>query len=426
LAHRLVFRQACNVVCRSHSATKPTMPAAKALKRTTSEATTNDAKRKKVMLEPAVEAQCGLVKAALATAPALPAEVVQMMNIMLPLTLGECKDKRHPYQSRVIDAIAEVLQGVETGLKVDLDSAQSNVQSAETMKEKRGEEVAQASDDVVAKDAAMQEKKLGLADEAAGFRDMRNALHQAEAKQTEVESELKLSGERLEEVRTALGVWLAPLKGNGAEPLSEGESAALRTKLLAYLDSKDVEIDESLTTALPAALEKTPDARGPFDAMAIQELDTVLGARLAKIEQEVQDAEPTRVEQANAVRAALAARDESAGKLRESAAAFSLAKANHQEGEASLANTWKARSEVAAEVRNVARVLDRASGRLGKFQEGALHAFNELCERRQVQGGQTAPTEDSMPEGEKVQEPVEALQVQASILVEASVDAGEN
>lgn len=352
------------------------MPVSKGLKRVAVEAESAPGAKnaKSSRLDRDVEANCNIVKAALTD---LPVEVAKMLDAVIPLSLGECEDQRHVFQTRVVDAVAGLLHGVEARLKGDVDLTEKEAADAAATKGQRDEAVTEAVENFAAKELAKEGKKRELADDALAFRDLRGALRQAQATQREAEQRLVAASTKLAEAETAVRELLEPLKGTS---LPEVESCTKRVKLLEFLGA-EVGLDESLMTALPAALEKTPESRGPFDLLAMQELESVMSARVVAIGQEVHALGPAKAETGAAVGIAQAAYDQATGKLQAGAAAFRSAHQEQEDSGASLTDVRKTSKDAGTELRRVTRLVERANGKHTKLQEGALRAFRELRDR---------------------------------------------
>merc|ERR1711957_229562 len=131
--------------------------------------------------------------------------------------------------------------------------------------------------------------------------------------------------------------------------------------------------------------ERTPEARGPFDILAVRELESAMAARIETIEAEVQSLAPTESEIAAACRSAQATRDGAAAELREAADVFCASQKEQQGSEVFLAEARKTVREAGNALRKVEGSLERANTKLSKLQEGALHAFGELRDRTRLE-----------------------------------------
>lgn len=157
------------------------------------------------------------------------------------------------------------------------------------------------------------------------------------------------------------------------------EAGQKGTELMSLL--KKFKFEESLMTALPAALEKAPDARGQFDLMTMNELDNELTKLVAGQKEVLAAAAPSQEKCEALVR-------EQHDRLAAVRAEQRLAARDFDVASEELASC----ETVAVEVQKALRDLSQLSKRLGTslnnaevevelFEQGARETFKELCQR---------------------------------------------
>merc|ERR1719478_1771126 len=78
-------------------------------------------------------------------------ELEKMIEVVLPLSLGEFSDQRHRFQEQVVDSIAGILGEVEAALKKEVTDKRSERDAAAADKPQRDNEAAEAASKLEAK-----------------------------------------------------------------------------------------------------------------------------------------------------------------------------------------------------------------------------------------------------------------------------------
>lgn len=344
---------------------------------------------KKAKVDP-VKQKCNAVAAALEGAPDLPADVLEMLGDMLPGSLGVAIDERHDYQSNVVTMIANALDGIEAGVRKTIATGEEEAAGAEPEKAKRAAVVTEADAARDAKRAEVQQKKEALADDALAFRKEKSALQEAEDAQQLGDVELDAATGKREKLLATLHDAFLPLK-EGAE------GAVEPTKFLERL-RKQIELDQSLVTATASALSKAPGVRGPFDTMAIAELEERISKTIGEFDVLLTTGEPAKKTRAAEVAKAQMAFGAARNHQRLSANAFSEMQAAEKACEDALKAAKKSVQEFNAETRKAATALNSAKTRLEKFLSGPLATFTEL--RGRVAPPPYEPEQEAVAEAE--------------------------
>mmetsp|Transcript_96418 Transcript_96418/g.249339 ORF Transcript_96418/g.249339 Transcript_96418/m.249339 type:complete len:380 (+) Transcript_96418:92-1231(+) len=367
------------------------------MKRTNETARKAPAKKAKKQVTPE-EASLAVISAALSQAEGLTAEAAAMLIGTLPNSLGIPRDQRHRYAQGFVDAICGELASVEAGLGKAVADAQVVSRETEALKATCEAAVAEAKAGVDAQQAVLQQRKVSLAEDALTFRAARQALVEADAAQAthslEVGKAVTTKAD-LEQLLQALET--VHEKPEVVDMLVKGLCSHLQP-------------DDSMTTAMPSALSKAPDARGPFDVMVFDELHATGATRLQALGETVQAAEPQKAALAEATRTASAALD--AAKERQMAAvrAFRDEEAKLTTAQECLAATRATHKDTANRTRRAVQERDGAEVELELFRQDTLSAFKFLAERTTP-----APEAESEPEAaaapeisEKIQEAAQA------------------
>jgi hypothetical protein len=295
----------------------------------------------------------------------------------LPLSLGEFADKRHKFQEQMVDAIGDVLKEMETSLIADVTNAQSERDESENKRSKIDADVSETAKSLDAKNAQVQQLKKCLANDALAFRSAKEALKEAEEAKLNEEFEVRASQRKKEEYATMLEQ-LEFLKNAAPE---DPEAQKKNASLLASI--KKHAFEDSMLIALPEALRKPSDARGQFDKLTIDGLQTELNKRTAQQDAIISAFAPTEQKLTSAIEQAHVVLDASSATLRKSASTFQKASDEQATCTADAAAAIKAQKDFGTSQRRLNRACDTAQAELEVFREGPLAKFLELKARKE-------------------------------------------
>jgi hypothetical protein len=328
---------------------------------------------KKVKRDPIQEKILGIT-AALSKA-GISTELQGMLDVAAPLSLGDFSDQRHRFQEEVVAAIEGILDDAESKLKADVADKVAKRDATASDRSEREKEAAAATEKLDSKKAEVQRLKVSLAGAATAFRAAKSALSAAEeAKvaegQTSRESEKKkgdsvIAKNYLDALKTAMP-----------------EDAGTKKKekdLMAQL--KKYKFEESMLVALPAALAKSPDARGQFDLMAITQLEAEIDKLIAEQDAVIAAAAPGQAACEAAITAAQEPLTAAQGAQKTAAKAFDTASKEQEELERLSAAAQQASRETTKLWKELERMLTDAEVEVELFQQGPREAFKELRER---------------------------------------------
>jgi len=302
-------------------------------------------------------------------------ELEKMMETVLPLSLGEFSDQRHRYQEQVVEATAEILGEVERTLKQDVADKRSQRDTAVAEKPLCEREATEATSKLDAKIAEVQRLKVALAEAARAFRAAKTELDEAE------EAKVK-DGQKAREAEKKKSDFLG-----AAENLSilktvapeEADASKRSDELMVLL--KLHKFEESMMIALPAALAKSPDARGQFDLMAITQLEGEIEKLVAEQDAILAAAAPVQAKCEAAIKAAQEQLTRAKGEQRAAAQAFDVASKEQAECEATSAAMQKAVRSNLQLSKKLESSLNDAEVEVELFEQGPRETFKSLRER---------------------------------------------
>jgi len=227
-----------------------------------------------------------------------------MIRTAAPHALRTPKSDRHAYQAEVIDIVAKIMADIEQQRNSAVAEAEANLASFETSKA-----VTVAAFDTSTQDVAR--KKTATAEAAASLKmasdDVKNAKI---ALQTEKANEEHLVGEhalnvskREEYLKVMTDTW-EPLKMGGFP----GSQWRERNRALGiFLEAiAPLNLEESLSDALPIALKTKVDARGKFASLVIEHVEGAMTSFIKTLTEKVANVDAVSAERSKAVMAAQA------------------------------------------------------------------------------------------------------------------------
>eukprot|EP00927_Polykrikos_kofoidii_P028888 TRINITY_DN25089_c0_g1_i1.p1 TRINITY_DN25089_c0_g1~~TRINITY_DN25089_c0_g1_i1.p1 ORF type:complete len:392 (-),score=104.69 TRINITY_DN25089_c0_g1_i1:102-1277(-) len=304
-----------------------------------------------------------------------PDAVKNMLGAMVPDALREVKDKRHEFQNRIVDMVASVMRGIEAAIVKRLEASKLEVTVIEAERAQRKQAAAGAAETAEATHVVLKAKEASVIDAASAVESAAAALDAAEVGRLKGLRDAELASENKSKLEAVFKEKYEPLKDGSCKVGAEAQLTAL----IKYLTGEKFEL--SLLNALPAALLKEVGKRGAFDAMVLQSLEDSFATRVAKFEELIRDAEPTRVVLDDVVTRAKAALEVAReAKIQRDT---DLIAAQAADAEASEARTKmaKALSDLEPEIRAVSMAVIEADAELTGFREGPLLAFLQLKER---------------------------------------------
>lgn len=325
----------------------------------------------------------------------LPPSAVAMLDGMLDGSLGVYKEKRDALQGRAVDLVGGVLAAVEGDYTKRVEEAEALIaQETQAREELEGQKTAKL-EELDAKKDVVQGKKRALAEVTQSFLRARKAVAEAEEHASAEEVQ---AGKNLAQ-KESLAALLEDFNNPSAE---EGQAESLLDRL------KGLGIDESMMMALPAVLAKEASARGAFDTMVLTSVREELGTRIKATDEAIQNAEPTRAANAEALRKAQAAFEKEKEQQMGGADAYWKVNGEEEQLDDQLQAIRKASSERSKALRTHNSAKAKATRLLGNFTSGPKSAFEGL--RDATEPVAEAPAEEAAEEAQPSAEGAEATE----------------
>ena len=339
----------------------------------------------------------------------LTSDVGKMLDVVLPLSLGEFSDQRHRFQEQVVKGIEGILGEVEASLKHEVAEKKAAKDAADVDKPLRESAAAEAAEKLSTKVAEVHSLKVVLAEKAMGFRAARDALAAAEEAKV-VDGEKARGAEKKKSDFLVAAEHMKALKTTAPEDADAKKNHDLMALLKKY------KFEESMLIALPAALAKALDARGQFDNMAIHQLETEIDKMIAEQDVTLEAAVPGQQKCEAAIKAAQDSLAAARGAQRAAAKAYD----NGSKQQAELTEASAAATKAVKDVNNLSKKaeknLNNAEVQVELFFQGPHETFKELCQRS------TPPPE---PEVQPAEEVAAAVPMEEVAVPEVAVETKE-
>jgi len=183
------------------------------------------------------------------------------------------------------------------------------------------------------------------------------------------EAELKETGELKSKLESALAAEWETSK------TSKTTAKALHTLEKLF---RDIGLEAGLIDSLPDTLKKDPEARGTFDGIVTKHVDDQSAKYLAKTTSEIENAEQTKVDLANAKTAAEAAHVAADEKSTASSFALQSAETDLKESKATLKKANHDVENFEKEMSTAGKSLEHAKEELTAFADGPVASFAAL------------------------------------------------
>jgi hypothetical protein len=309
----------------------------------------------------------------------VPADVIDMLEKVLPLTLAQPKDKRHRFQDQAIEAVNHIIQGIEGSLKSDIGVARSKKLEADTRAAPCEKDVTETEKKLEQDVERFGIETKALAKAATDFRAARTAVQDTQSSQETGDKDFKSAAQKKEKLQGLLDEYVEPLK-SGSVPEGEVDK---RCKAL-QLELKHLEgFDEAMLIVLGSTLAKAPAARGGFDSMAIDQLDKYMSKHMEPLVEILQAGEEGKWQRASAVVEAQRALEDALDFQKLRAREFESAWKAQKDDEQALETARQALKDLAKQTTACDKVLYQAEADFEVFEEFARRPFEELKELRE-------------------------------------------
>jgi len=329
------------------------------------------------------------------------------VKAMLAACLSEClqvpKEKRHAYQVTVLNMVGEVLADVESGIKKEIEAAETRVAGAATTKvEREAAQVAtQGEADTAA--ASLETKKTASSDAVVAVKAAKTALSEAEHEQKQGDADYAAAAGKKEALELGITLHYIPLKEGTATPADAKKSIAALKKLGETYDLG------SVLVAVPSALTKAPDTRGDFDHLVLAEFDKLIETKLGELVATLAVGEPAVQEltaKVEAAKTALTTAEELDKACKE---AVKEAKETKKNTATALTESIKSVERFLPELMEIGAGLDTTKASLESLQLGPLQDFRDLLEYTLILPPEPEAPAEEVPPAAEVPAPAEQV-----------------
>lgn len=312
--------------------------------------------------------QCKAVSSAILKNKGFPKEVVQMVGHNVTAALSKVQAERHPFQVKIIEMAQAILENSLASLQEGFAAAEAELQQLDSSSANLQADVDAAKQALEAKTAAVEGAKTSHLESVQAVKAGKAAHHAAVKEATAGDADLVAAGDkktRLEDVLIHIQESLA-----GALPVA---SVHALCKV-----GKELDFDATLLSSLPSALAKTPEDRGNFDNIVIEQAAEEIKKQIQAFAEFLAAGEAGRQARAAKVAVEQEAVTNAEGienALKEALAAVTVAE---KEADDALKKATKALKQLGPETKIAKANLEEAKEKLAHLQEGAIAAFQSL------------------------------------------------
>jgi len=332
--------------------------------------------------QPSTSELCSSVCQALEAADELPERCRQMLVAVVACTLAVESRKRHDYQRSAVDLLRSAVNSLESGMERTIERAESSMRKHSSEREELNEMQRSTEDRLAKNEEAMTEKAAVEAEGMAAIKSARTKLAKAEMARARVVAQVQQIEAKKEPWEKAMSSHLEPIKVGCDCP------AAVKRHISALLPlCKKLNVEDSFLQVLPTAANKTPSARGNFDAMVIMQLGKFFTSHVATISLEIEKLQPLVSDRDAEMSAATEQETASREAIKQAADAIAAIADERSQLEAESRDIKRKLKECGASIKEVEAARTTARSRLAEFQLGPLEAFQTLDDREQKASG---------------------------------------
>lgn len=233
----------------------------------------------------------------------LPEDCRQMLVAILPFALCVPSDLRSERQTTFVRMIGDVLNCVEAKLKDAVIVAVGQLAANEAQKELLESLVGEAEDSRTAAVAAMRISERAISDATVTLSAKQSVLTQRRIEEEKAGVEQNQRKASLSSFENLLLGTIPALQTRAAEATECEQMQVLAGKL---------GLEESVVIALPNAMGKKPDERGPFDKLLLDQVSDKMQERISALRIHIEAGDVAAVSRAEAMAAASVAVEKAA------------------------------------------------------------------------------------------------------------------
>jgi len=338
----------------------------------------------------------------------LPSGVKDMFKVMLPFAL---QTPRHQYQDDLLGMISSQLTSTEADLVTICGEKQQKVSSSADQRVGLEAEIVASTEvlDSASSDLSLafdtkQQTELSL-NEASSLFSERERVHDEVVARVGASAGTKLELELAISSKVELDLPEVPER--------QAKLASFKTQIESLVQ------DSNLNNAVLMSLGKEPDARGTFDTMVLQQLDSELMKLLETVTHDIETGDEEQVKSQESLAAGERALENARTVQQDATTAHKEALGCKKNADAALTAATKKLREFEKEVRQWTAELATANDSLTAFQSGPLAALEELsAEPVEEVAAVEAEAEVSEESAEPVEE-VAAVEAEAEVSEES-------
>lgn len=326
---------------------------------------------KKSPAEAAMADKCKAIGEAV-KASDLPDHIAQALAAAVGSCMKTYKAERHPFQNQMLEMIGETLTNSKVAQKSALENAQAKISGFDAAKEARQEELAGA-EKLAAEAAEMVSERKAVHVTAA------EALKKAVADRKASAAAQKNSEKVLEELAAKKSKLETAFSAEGFGALKEKPGSASAVKQFTKA-CQECGFDKSLLDSVPPVLTSSPENRGTFGALIVEQLESQYNKALTDLSNSQGETETAKSEHAQAMESSDLVLKTAQEKDEESKKSLEEAVAQQSQTAKKVSEIKKAIQGALPELEQAKRDVAAATDALNKLEGGALAYFAELLE----------------------------------------------
>merc|ERR1719265_1371948 len=217
-----------------------------------------------------------------------------MLLLGLPYALTVPCDERHEYQSQVTQMIGEVLGDYGVFWEQKVADSKANVTASAKKTEESMKEVEESIVKVKDQEEEITKRKDALQGDSEAVKTAEVGLESASKEVVEFDTNLQVTIAEKEQCQSSFHEHFTLAK-SGVDDAKE--MARLLKEVQQTL--KKICTESSLLNALVPALKKSPEARGSFGVMVIEQVEAIFSKHLDELKEKIDKADVTKAEKIN-------------------------------------------------------------------------------------------------------------------------------
>merc|ERR1719424_2072030 len=310
------------------------------------------------------------------------------------------KADRHEFQASTVGMIGEALSVIETSYANSCESMKAAADAVPSSKDARKAAVADASKELESLKEAVAASMTALGAASKEAEEALEALKKAKKEQKDGDAVLGKVESKKATIEATQAESVAFIGENAVTAANKALKAVLKL-------GKDLGLDDSLLSVLPAVVRKPKEARSEFEQASFQNVVTMFGKEVEKLAAEIAEGQAGKAARAEAAASAQAVLDEAGQKKIAAETALEEAKTAEKVGAVALRNTEKNVASWLGDSKRTLDSYDEAEAAKADFAS-VLATFEKLKELEppppEPEAAAEEPVADPAPEAEPAAE----------------------